>query len=159
MQSNYHNLPLINGVAEMDGRQYESKQSTFDPKTMTFSVDFAGTYPAEACVKSMLRNVTLKGGKVTIKDSYLLSQSKKPTDFNWLTWGDVDIKTPGKLKITVQGETVTLNYDGKRLEPIIETIVQDDPPLQRVWGDQIYRVTLRERKAATKGTYTFTVTR
>ena len=64
----------------------------------------------------------------------------------------------GKVKITVQGETVTLNYDAKRLEPSIETIVQDDPPLQKVWGDQIYRVTLRERKAATKGAYTFTVT-
>ena len=58
----------------------------------------------------------------------------------------------------MQGETVTLNYDGKKLEPVIETIVQDDPPLQRVWGDQIYRVTLRERKAATKGTYIFTFT-
>ena len=158
MQSNYHNVPLINGVAEKEGRQYQSKQSTFNPKTMTFSVDFAGTYPAEACVNSMLRNVTLKNGVVTIKDSYSLSESKKPTDFNWLTWGDVDIKTPGKVKITVQGETVTLNYDAKRLEPSIETIVQDDPPLQKVWGDQIYRVTLRERKAATKGAYTFTVT-
>ncbi len=61
--------------------------------------------------------------------------------------------------MTVQGETVTLDYDAKRLEPSIETIVQDDPPLQKVWGDEIYRVTLRERKAATKGTYTFTVTK
>ena len=159
MQGNYHNIPMINGVAEKEGRKYQSKQSTFNPKTMTFSVDFAGTYPEEACVNSMLRNVTLKNGVVTIKDSYSLSQSKKPTDFNWLTWGDVDIKTPGKVRITVQGETVTLNYDAKRLEPSIETIVQDDPPLQRVWGDEVYRVTLRERKAAVKGTYTFTVTK
>ena len=158
MQGNYHNIPMINGIPEKEGRQYESKQSTFNPKTMTFSVDFAGTYPAEACVNSMLRNVTLKKGVVTIRDSYSLSQSKKPTDFNWLTWGDVDIKTPGKVKMTVQGETVILNYDAKKLEPIIETIVQDDPPLKRVWGDEIYRVTLRERKAATKGAYTFTVT-
>jgi len=159
MQSNYHNVPLINGFAEKEGRRYKSEPSTFNPKTMTFSVDFAGTYPAEACVKSMLRNVTLKGGKVTIKDSYLLTQSIKPADFNWLTWGDVDTGTPGKVRISVRGETVTLNYDGKRLEPVIETIIQDDPPLRDVWGDRIYRVTLRERKAAAKGTYTFTVTR
>ena len=157
MQANYHNVPMLNGIPEKEGRSHESKQSTFDPKTMTFSVDFAGTYPEEACVKSMLRKVTLKNGKVTVKDSYLLSESKKPADFNWLTWGDVDIATPGKVTITVQGETVTLNYDGKRLEPIIETIVQDDPPLRRVWGDKIYRVTLRERVAATKGTYVFTI--
>jgi len=157
MQANYHNIPMLNGIPEKEGRRYESEQSTFNPKTMTFSVDFAGTYPEEACVKSMLRKVSLKNGKVTIKDSYSLSESKKPADFNWLTWGDVDISTPGKVIITVQGETLTLNYDGKRLEPIIETIIQDDPPLQRVWGDKIYRVTLRERKASIKGSYIFTV--
>ena len=157
MQANYHNVPMLNGIPEKEGRQYESKQAEFDPKTMTFFVDFAGTYPSEACVKSMLRKVSLKNGKVTIKDSYSLSESKKPADFNWLTWGDVDISTLGKVIITVQGETLTLNYDGKRLEPVIETIVQDDPPLRRVWGDKIYRVTLRESKASLKGSYTFTV--
>ena len=79
------------------------------------------------------------------------TESKKPADFNWRTWGDVDISAPGKVRISVQGETVTLNYDGKRLEPLIETIIQDDPALSRVWGDRIYRVTLRERKAAVRG--------
>jgi hypothetical protein len=158
MQGNYHNIPMFNGVSEMQGRQYASLQSTFDPKTMTFSVDFAGTYSEEACVSSMLRCVTLKGGKVTVRDSYRLSQSRKPTDFNWMTWGDVDISAPGKVRISVQGETVTLNYDGKRLEPLIETIIQDDPALSRVWGDRIYRVTLRERRAAIRGAYTFTIT-
>ena len=157
MQANYHNIPMLNGIPEKEGRQYESAQAGFDPKTMTFSVDFAGTYPAEACVRSMLRKVSLKSGKVTIKDSYSLSESKKPADFNWLTWGDVDISAPGKVIITVQGETLTLNYDGKRLKPIIETIVQDDPPLRRTWGDKIYRVTLREIKSSLKGSYTFTV--
>lgn len=157
MQANYHNVPMLNGVPEKEGRQYASRQATFDPKTMTFAVDFAGTYPAEACVKSMLRKVSLKNGKVTIKDSYSLSESRQAADFNWLTWGDVDIETPGKVSITVQGETVTLNYDGKKLEPVLETIVQDDPPLKRVWGDKIYRVTLRERKPAVKGNYTFTL--
>jgi hypothetical protein len=157
MQANYHNVPMLNGVPEKEGRKYASKQATFDPKTMTFAVDFAGTYPEEACVKSMLRKVSLKNGKVTIKDSYSLSESRQAADFNWLTWGDVDIETPGKVSITVQGETVTLNYDGKKLEPVLETIVQDDPPLKRVWGDKIYRVTLRERKPAVKGNYTFTL--
>lgn len=158
MQANYHNVPMFNGIPEKEGFRYASKQSTFDPKTMTFSVDFAGTYPEEACVNSMLRNVTLKKGIVTIKDSYSLSESMMPADFNWMTWGDVDISTPGKVRITVQGETLVLNYDGKKLEPTIETIVQDDPPLRGVWGDKVYRITLRERRAATKGTYTFTVT-
>ena len=157
MQANYHNVPMLNGIPEKEGRQYASSQATFDPKSMTFSVDFAGTYPAEACVQSMLRRVCLKNGRVTIRDSYSLSESRQGTDFNFLTWGDVDLSTPGRIPITVQGETVTLLYDGKRLEPILETIVQDDPPLKRVWGDRIYRITLRERKAVPRGTYTFTL--
>ena len=159
MQANYHNIPMLNGVPEKEGRQYESKRAQFDPKTMSFTVDFAGTYPAEACVESMLRKVSLKNGKVAIKDSYSLSESKEPADFNWLTWGDVDISTPGKVTITVQGETLTLSYDGKKLEPVIETVVLDDPPLRNVWGDKIFRVTLREREAALKGSYTFSIQR
>jgi len=130
MQANYHNIPMLNGIPEKEGREYESRQSAFDPRTMTFSVDFAGTYPAEACAKSMLRKVTLRNGKVTIRDSYELTESKIPADFNWLTWGDVDISVPGKVVISVLGQTVAFNYDGKRLEPVIETIVQDDPPLR-----------------------------
>ena len=157
MQGNYHNIPMLNGMPEKEGRQFQSKPSAFDPRTMTFSVDFAGTYPDEACVESMLRKVTLRGGKVTIKDSYSLSESKEPADFNWLTWGDVDISVPGKLTISVQNEAVTLCYDHKRLDPIVETIVMDDPPLRNVWGERIYRVTLRERKASLKSSYTFTV--
>ncbi len=74
------------------------------------AVDFAGTFPAEACAKSMLRKVTLRNGKVTIRDSYELTESKIPADFNWLTW-----------------------------------------------GDKVYRVTLRERKASPKGSYVFTL--
>ena len=158
MQSNYHNVPLLNGIPEKEGRTYASRQAEFDPRSMTFSVDFAGTYPEEACVSSMLRKVSLKKGCVTIRDSYQLTASRRPADFNWLTWGDVDISVPGKVRITVQGESVTFGYDGKRLEPAIETIPLDDPPLRRVWGEEIYRVTLRERKAARKGTYTFTIT-
>lgn len=157
MQANYHNLPMFNGIPEKEGRQYCSKPSSFDPGTRTFSVDFAGTYPADACVESMLRKVTLRNGKVTIKDSFSLSESREPARFNWLTWGQVDISVPGRLMMTVQGETVVLYYDGKRLEPELETIVMDDPPLRKVWGEKIYRVTLTERKASRKGTYTFTV--
>lgn len=156
MQANYHNIPMFNGIPEKEGRRYASKQATFDPATMTFSVDFAGAYPEEARVESMCRRVTLKKGKVTVKDAYALSAAREPADFNWLTWGEVDLSVPGKVVITVQGETVTLVYDGKRLEPILETIPQDDPPLKKIWGEKIYRVTLREREAAVKGAYTFT---
>ncbi|MBO6172836.1 MAG: heparinase II/III family protein [Bacteroidales bacterium] len=137
MQANYHNLPMFNGIPEKEGRQYCSKPSSFDPGTRTFSVDFAGTYPADACVESMLRKVTLRNGKVTIKDSFSLSESREPARFNWLTWGQVDISVPGRLMMTVQGETVVLYYDGKRLEPELETIVMDDPPLRKVWGEKI----------------------
>ncbi|MBR1576457.1 MAG: heparinase II/III family protein [Bacteroidales bacterium] len=157
MQANYHNVPMLNGIPEKEGRRYESKPASFDPKTMTFSVDFAGTYPAEASVESMRRDVSLRNGKVTVKDRFELSESRQAADFNWLTWGEVDTATPGKVRITVQNETVTLHYDGKRLEPLMETIVLDDPQLKRVWGDRIYRVTLRERKAAARGSYTFTL--
>ena len=157
MQSNYHNVPMFNGVPQKEGREYASRQAAFDPRSMTFSVDFAGTYPEEACVSSILRKVSLKKGRVTIKDSYTLSESKLPTDFNFLTWGNVDIETPGRVVISVQGESVAISYDARKLEPSVETITLDDPPLKKVWGDRVYRLTLRERKASLKGSYSFAI--
>jgi len=41
MQSNYHNLPMINGVAQQNGRNYKATQVKFDSKKKMFSADIA----------------------------------------------------------------------------------------------------------------------
>ena len=65
MQSGFHNLPVINGTDQKDGKDFKARNSSFtaDSKTVTFSTDIAGAYTADAMVKSWIRTYTLNRGK------------------------------------------------------------------------------------------------
>ena len=55
MQSDYHNLPIINGQSEHNGIQYHSMNPSVDKKRFSFSVDIAQAYPKEAAVERWTR--------------------------------------------------------------------------------------------------------
>ena len=46
MQSDYHNLPRINGYSQRDGKQYAARVISHKSNQMT--LDIGGAYPAEA---------------------------------------------------------------------------------------------------------------
>lgn len=157
MQSNYHNLPLINGVAQAYGAKYKATDVSFNPKNNTFSADIATAYPAEAGVKKWVRSYTLNKGVLKIKDVFALNELKDFNRINFLTWGNVDIATEGVVNIEVNGEKVSLQYDKNIFTPSIDTITLDDPRLSNVWGKEIYRLSLTAKKKALSGSYVFTI--
>lgn len=157
MQSNYHNLPLINGVAQAYGAKYKATDVSFNPKNNTFSADIATAYPAEAGVKKWVRSYTLSKGVLKIKEVFALNELKDFNLINFLTWGNVDIATEGVVNIEVNGEKVSLQYDKNIFTPSIDTITLDDPRLSNVWGKEIYRLSLTAKKKALSGSYVFTI--
>ena len=142
MQSNYHNLPMINGVPQKDGAQYKAQHTVCNASKQTFSTDISAAYPANANVKSWVRSYRLKGDELQITDDFSLLQSSGTNQINFLTWGKVSVEHPGKIKITVQGQTVELTYP-KELKFELETVKLDDPRLSNVWGNEIYRICLK----------------
>lgn len=157
MQSNYHNLPMINGVPQAFGRKYKATEVLFDAKKKTFSANIATAYPEAACVDQWTRSYTLKKNKLNISDRFALNKEVAPNQINFLTWGDVDMSVSGKIKITVKGECVQLLYDAKLFTPSIETVVLNDSRLSNVWGDEIYRLSFQAKKTIKKGSYSFVV--
>lgn len=157
MQSNYHNLPMINGVPQSFGSKYKATEVAFNPKNRSFSANIATTYPEEAGVKKWIRSYTLNKNELKIKDSFTLDEMKEPNRINFLTWGKVDIATDGVVNIEVNGEKVSLQYDKNGFTPSLETITLDDPRLSNVWGKEIYRLSLTAKKKAMSGTYMFTI--
>jgi hypothetical protein len=158
MQSNYHNVPMINGVPQAFGAEYKSRDINFNAGRMTLSMDIAASYPEEAQVKKWVRTYTLNKATVKITDSYVLNEAKAPNRVNFLTWGRVDISEPGIIKIAVDNEKIQLAYDKNLFHPSIETVKLDDANLSNVWGDEIYRISLNARKTALTGIYTYTIT-
>jgi len=57
MQSNYHNLPLINGVAQKAGGNFEATGSNYRLKNdqVHFQTDISAAYPKEAAVKGRVK--------------------------------------------------------------------------------------------------------
>lgn len=154
MQSDYHNLPRINGVAQHQGAEYKSSGAAVDPRRRTFSLDIAGAYPAEAGIRRWRRSYRLQPDGATVADDFALDAPSVPNELHFMCRGEADIATPGRVRITTPaGKRAELQYDAACFEASVEKIPLPDPRLSNVWGDELLRLKLRARNIRTKGHY------
>lgn len=154
MQSGYHNLPIVNGHEQLPGRQYRSKNASFDK--MNFSLDIAGAYGAETGIKSWLKNYKL-GASFTMEDRFELTNPQKHNEMIFMLAVKPDLSESGSVTLPVGNETLKLQYDTKAFDVTFETVAQTDRRLSSVWGDEIYRLRFKAKKLTKKGRYLFTV--
>ena len=158
MQSDYHNLPIINGQSEHNGIQYHSMNPSVDKKRFSFSVDIAQAYPKEAAVERWTRAYALQNKQLVITDDFQLSAKKAPNQLNFMTWGDVKVREKGCIQLHIKQVKATLNYDARVFTPTITPIELTDPRLSKVWGERVYRITLTANDQALRGQYRCTLT-
>jgi hypothetical protein len=154
MQSNYHNLPLVNGIAQAPGSEFRSRNATFDAKKSIFSLDIAKTYPKEAEVDKWQRTFQLQqNGGLVIKDAFKLSKTKLPNQLNYLTWSKPDISGRGVVTLEKEGSKLKISYNPNQFEASVETIHVIDPSLSSVWGELLYRLTLKAKNMTLTDSY------
>jgi len=162
MQSGYHNLPVINGIKQMEGEDFKAKNSTFsaNTRTATFSTDIANAYPENARVKSWIRSYTLNRGRnFIIRDKYELTGANPvTTSSNLITSCKVSIVKPGLLKFDGEGFSMHMSYNLKVVDPKIEFIEVTDRSLKRYWPNGVTRVILEFMNPGLKGGQTVTFT-
>lgn len=135
MQSQYHNLPQINGTDQNNGKAYAAK--VVGHKDGQLTLDIAGAYPAEAAVKSWRRTVNATKSGVSVTEDFELAHYKVPTRLMLIT--------------TDRDALKHINYDTRQLEATIEDISpQLDPLLQNIWGKEMYRIVLTVKSPKTK---------
>ena len=156
MRSNYHNLPSINGVEQVFGKEYKATDIRIDERQKALSMNIAGAYPEAAAVNQWTRSYQLNDKELIVKDKFSLKKALLPNEIHFMLWGDISIKD-GVVRIDVDGKKATLLYDKKIFDPMLETIQLPDVRLSRVWGDEIYRLTLKAKKKAMRGEYLFKV--
>ena len=109
MQSNYHNLPMINGIPQRFGQEYKATNVVCKEKQRFFSADISTAYPEEAAVNSWIRSYKLENKRLVITDKFSLKETMAANQVNFLVWGDIDISKAGKVIVKVGEEHATLD--------------------------------------------------
>ena len=167
-QSNYHNLPIINGIGQKAGREYEATEvsSTINEKEASLSMNIAKAYPSEAGLTSWKRKVALNRAKnqVEISDEYAMQQ--KPTSLQevFMTIADVDTSTPGQVKLTTPDkQSFVLKYDPKKWSASSDfpsTEGMEYKSFKTKWGgSQVQRILLTNKDLSQKGKHSFVISR
>ena len=142
MQSQYHNLPQINGIDQKDGKEYAAKVVSHKDGQLT--LDIAGAYPAEAAVKSWKRTVIAMKSGVSVTEDYELSEYRHPTCLMLMTLD------PDALQ--------RIHFDANQLSATIENVSDKlDPLLQHMWGQQMYRIILTVKSTKNKNKIKYTI--
>ena len=156
MQSNYHNLPMINGIPQRFGQEYKATNVVCKEKQRFFSADISTAYPEEAAVNSWIRSYKLENKRLVITDKFSLKETRAANQVNFLVWGDIDISKAGKVIVKVGEEQATLEYPAN-FKATLETIELPDTRLSNVWGKQIYRIVLTDSQKKLEGNYKFII--
>ena len=142
MQSQYHNLPQINGIDQKDGKEYAAKVVSHKDGQLT--LDIAGAYPAEAAVKSWKRTVIAMKSGVSVTEDYELSEYRHPTCLMLMTLD------PDALQ--------RIHFDANQLSATIENVSDKlDPLLQHMWGQKMYRIILTVKSTKNKNKIKYTI--
>ncbi len=157
MQSNYHNLPRINGTAQMNGAEYKASDVVTRPGF--FSVNIAGAYPEQAKVNKWVRSYSLQGKSVKISDQFSLAEAVEAPQIMFMTWGEVKKSSDGVIDIETGGRKARLKYDSNALDATVETIVLEDPRLAGAWADKVYRIVLTAKRNQISGKFNYTITK
>lgn len=167
MQSQFHNLPTINGQDQYDGRAAAATNVTYTTTdaAASLSMDIAKAYKAAAGVTSWIRTVTLNRGRdVTITDRASLAASSQNVTLNLMTPCDVTATRPGELRFTCARAghppvTMTARYTAAAETATIERKAIDDTLLKRAWGDHLNRIRLTATTATTTIDWTLTLSK
>ncbi len=165
-QSQYHNLPIINGLGQKAGREFEASnvKSTISEKEATLNLDIANAYDKNAGIVSWNRTVKLNRTKNTLEltDEYALNQ--KPTSLQqvFMTICTIDNSVAGKITLkTPKGQVINLQYDPKVWE--VSTDLPSTEGMEYVsfktkWDNlPVQRIILNSKNLAQKSKKSFTL--
>ena len=160
-RSAFHNVPLINGVEQHNGKSYCAKNVNYFQSNaqVKFSLDLENAYPSEAKVKRWQRTIQMRrGDKIEVTEEYELEKYLSPTDIVLICCGDVSLEKPGRIVIKTDKGVSHIIYNSKQLSQGIEPLVVNDPVLQETWHDKtLYRVKLTIINQRLKGKVKYSI--
>ena len=148
MQSDYHNLPKINGVSQKNGEEY--KADFFDLKDGEFICQIQGAYPKDACVNLWERRISGNDTSVFLTEHFEFTK-EQGYEIVFMT----PIKPENKDSRVILGKLEML-YDKSLLSWEEEDLELEDAKLKEIWG-KLYRIVFKSVKNTIADTVVFEI--
>ena len=157
-RSAYHNVPMINGYEQKDGKEYRAfnaEHVSGDADKELFSkasLDIEKAYPVEAQVQKWQRTLMLDGVKnqVVLTDNFDYKPSAAPTEIVLMTYGEPQFGSDGKI-LLANGK-VELSIPKALASASWEKVNLPDGIMKTQWGDHIYRLHIVLNASVSSGT-------
>jgi enterochelin esterase-like enzyme len=162
----YHNLPVINGVQQQAGKEFEAKQVhyTANDKKAQLQMDIGAAWPAAAGVQQWKRTVTLdkEHNRASVTDEYKLDKPATQLTQTFMTSCVTTISQPGKIIFDVPNEKpVQLEYDARSWEVTKEELLLTQPDEKRIadnWNNgPLWRILLNSKGNKKEGKFLYTI--
>ncbi len=144
MQSDYHNLPTINGSMQMNGADYRATEvsHSFTEDGGKISMDIAKAYPSDAHIEKYTRSVVLSDFGLKITDNWSFDDNENHSVIlNLITYEKPLISTDAPNTLLI-GELASLSlssgYSAGDVQ--IEELAITDPRLMQCWKHSLYRI-------------------
>ncbi|WP_168207427.1 heparinase II/III family protein [Microlunatus elymi] len=157
MNSDWHCLPIINGVVQSAGEQFaaSSAEVDHDGNSVTMTAELAAAWPPEAGIHSYRRSATLD------RDNHRIVVSDR-----WQGEGVTSLVLPLTLAVPpiLDSDRISFDPGGRRVELAIDRAAeiaveekpQDDPNLRELWGERIWRLLITPAEPVSEGSLTLT---
>ena len=154
-RSAYHNVPIINGMEQKDGKKYRADKVSHvaDDAESSLSMNLEKAYTEQAHVDKWQRTVTLdrEYDWVEVTEQYKLDSLEIEKDrlngqvfdnqIVLMAYGKPVLQKAGR--ILLQNGLTRLEYDAQYLSASIEKVQMTDGIMKTQWKDNVYRIILR----------------
>ena len=154
-RSAYHNVPIINGLEQKDGRKYRADKVShvFSEGISSLTLNLEKAYTEAAHVEKWQRTIALdrEYNWVEVTEQYKLDSLQIEKDrlngqvfdnqIILMAYGKPVVQKAGR--ILLQGGMVRLEYDAQYLSASVERVQMTDGIMKTQWKDNIYRIILR----------------
>ena len=154
-RSAYHNVPIINGLEQKDGKKYRAEKVShvFNEGVSSLTLNLEKAYTDGAHVDKWQRTIALdrEYNWVEVTEQYKLDslQIEKDRLNGQVFDNQIILMAYGKPvaqkagRILLQGGMVRLEYDAQYLSASVEKVQMTDGIMKTQWKDNIYRIILR----------------
>ena len=166
-RSSYHNVPIINGMEQKDGRKYRAQNVSHiqNDSISSLLLNIEKAYPDEAHVDNWQRIIALnrRTNKIEITEQYKLDSLQIEKDrlngevfdnrLTLMAFGKPTLQSPGK--ILLQDGQVCLSFNTQYLTSFIEKVEMPNGIMKTEWQDNVYRIILRLNDNYPKAKFTY----